>query len=92
MPFTQVGIFPSAHFQLPGVLTAFGIDAGSRQGLDVAVAFRRIDDVNRAVAGGETFTDKGQQHLVELVLGMEKGARMAAAPDLAAGQVDPTIW
>ena len=65
-----------------------GVDARRRQRLHVAFALRRIDDVHRAIAGGEALADEGEQHLVELVVGMEERARVAAAPDLAAGEID----
>ena len=63
------------------------VDAGSGQRLEVALAFGRIDDVHGAVAGGEPLADEGKKDLVELVLGMEERARMAAAADLAAGKI-----
>ena len=66
------------------------VDAGSRQRLDVAFAFRGIDDVHRAIAGSEAFPDEGQQHLVELLLGVEERAGVAAAADFPAGQVHPS--
>ena len=83
----QVGLFPSPHFELARVLTALRVDACRRQGFQVPFAFRRIDDVHRAIAGRESLADEGEHHLVELIVGVKERTRMAAAPDFPAGQI-----
>jgi hypothetical protein len=54
----------------------------------MAILLRRIDDVHRAVAGGEALAYERQQHFVGLIVGVEESARVAAATDFAAGEID----
>ena len=54
----------------------------------VPFAFRRIDDVHRAIAGREPLPDEGEHHLVELIVGVKERTRVTAAPDFAAGQIN----
>jgi hypothetical protein len=53
----------------------------------VPFAFGGIDNVHRAIAGGEPLPDKGEHHLVKLIVGVKERTRMTAAADLAAGQI-----
>jgi hypothetical protein len=73
---------------LPRVLTALGVNARSRQRLQVPLTLRGIDNVHGAIASGEPFPDKRQHHLVKLIVGVKERTGMTAAADFATGQTN----
>ena len=87
VPVAQVRLFPAAHFELTRLLARLRVDA--RRG--------SVSRWRSRFAGSTMWTArspaenpsrmKGSMHLVELVLGMEERAGVAAAADLAAGKI-----
>jgi hypothetical protein len=49
-------------------------------------ALRGIDNVYCPIAGGESFPDEREHHLVKLIVCVKERTGMAAAANLAAGQ------